>query len=241
MNNYIYHKVYNSLFGDMVPMITSAVLRIEIIIVEMAARKMNETKVSYNNYGTEPISHAYAVYVYKTVEHYDAIIPKSIAIDASNSEKVTLASKTETSADPNYMDAMVNFRNQNPKNLITGHLNINGLRNNFFEVHDILIQNLMDLSFLSETKLDGSFPNAQFRVPGFKHYRADRNGSGGGIAAYIRNDLPHRRRPDLESLVIPPVELIAIEVLIRKEVWLIFFYTAHIVYTKICAAIRSTI
>ena len=43
MNNYIYHKVYNSLFGDMVPMITSAVLRIEIIIVEMAAGRMNET------------------------------------------------------------------------------------------------------------------------------------------------------------------------------------------------------
>ena len=73
------------------------------------------------------------------------------------------------------MDAMVNFRNQNPQNLITGQFNINGLRNKFFEVHDILIQNLMDLLFLSETKLDGSFPNAQFRVPGFKHYRADRN------------------------------------------------------------------
>ena len=102
MKNYIYHKVYNSLFGDMVPMITSAVLRIEIIIVEMAAGRMNETKVSYNNYGTEPISHAYPVYVYKTGEHYDAIIPKSIAI-ASNSEKVTLASKKETSADPNYI------------------------------------------------------------------------------------------------------------------------------------------
>ena len=104
MNNYIYHKVYNSLFGDMVPMITSAVLRIEIIIVEMAAGRMNETKVSYDNYGMEPISHAYPVYVYKTGEHYDAIIPKSIAIDASSSEKVTLASKKETSADPNYVN-----------------------------------------------------------------------------------------------------------------------------------------
>ena len=93
MNNYIYHKLNNSLFGDMVPMITSAVLRIEIIIVEMAAGRMNETKVSYDNYGTEPISLTYPVYVYITGEHYDAVIQKSIAIDASNSEKVTLASK----------------------------------------------------------------------------------------------------------------------------------------------------
>ena len=61
-----------------------------------------------------------------------------------------------------------------------------------------------------------SVVSGQFRVSGFKHYRADRNGNGGGIAAYIRNDLPHRRRVDLESLVIPPVELIAIEVPIRK-------------------------
>ena len=89
------------------------------------------------------------------------------------------------------MDVMINFRNQNPKNLITGHLNINGLRNKFFEVHNILIQNLIDLLFLSETKLDGSFPNAQFLVSGFKHYRSDSNGNGGGIAAYIRNDLRH--------------------------------------------------
>ena len=58
----------------------------------------------------------------------------------------------------------------------------------------MLILNLLDF-FLSETKLDASFPNVQSRVPGFKFYRADRNGNG-GIAAFIRNDLPDRRRSD---------------------------------------------
>ena len=91
-------------------------------------------------------------------------------------------------ADMNFLDQLVKFRNQYPKNLISGHLNINGLRNKFFEVHDMLSENLLDVFFISETKLDSSFPNAQFQVPGFKHYRVDRNAHGGGIVAYIRSD-----------------------------------------------------
>ena len=57
-------------------------------------------------------------------------------------------------------------------------------------------------------------------MPGFKYHRVDRNAHGGGIAAYIRSDLPHCRRPDLESVVIAPVEAFVIEVIIRNEVWL---------------------
>ena len=54
----------------------------------------------------------------------------------------------------NYMAEMINFRNQNPENLITDHLNINGLRNKFCEIHDRLSQNLLDLLFISERKFD---------------------------------------------------------------------------------------
>ena len=92
----------------------------------------------------------------------------------------------------------------------------------------MLTQSLLDMFFISETKLDISFPNAQFRVPGFKHYRADRNGNGGAIAAYIRNDLPHRRRSDLQSMIVSPTEAMVIEVIIRKEVWLYYcVYNPH--------------
>ena len=63
-------------------------------------------------------------------------------------------------ADMDFLDQRVKFRNQYPKNLISGHLNINGLRNKFFEVHDILKENLLNVFFISETKLDSSFPNA---------------------------------------------------------------------------------
>ena len=74
MNNYICHKHYDSLFGDLVLMITSAILHIKIISIGMAAGRMKETEVSYKNQSTESNSHTYSVYVYKTGEHYDAII-----------------------------------------------------------------------------------------------------------------------------------------------------------------------
>ena len=72
-------------------------------------------------------------------------------------------------------------------------------------------------------------------MPGFKYYRVDRNARGGGIAAYIRSDLPHRRRPDLESVVIAPVEAFDIEVIIRNEVWLyICMYSPHSKHKMAC-------
>ena len=46
-----------------------------------------------------------------------------------------------------FMSEIVNFLNLFPKILISGHLNINGLRNFFFEIHDILKDNLLDLFF----------------------------------------------------------------------------------------------
>ena len=46
---------------------------------------------------------------------------------------------------------------------------------------------------ISETKLDQSFPNGQFRIHGFSEpYRFDINGNGGGIFLYIREDIPSK-------------------------------------------------
>ena len=43
---------------------------------------------------------------------------------------------------------------------------------------------------ISETKLDPYFPTGQFRIHGFSEpYRFDRNGNGGGILLYIRENI----------------------------------------------------
>ena len=47
---------------------------------------------------------------------------------------------------------------------------------------------------ISETKLYETFSEGQFLVDGFNSpYRMDRNTNGGGIAFYIREDMPSRQ------------------------------------------------
>ena len=67
--------------------------------------------------------------------------------------------------------------------------------------------------FISETKLDISFRDSIFDVPGYKLKRKDRNLHGGGVAAFIRSDIPARRRKDLES---QNLENITLEVTLNK-------------------------
>ena len=103
------------------------------------------------------------------------------------------------------------------------------------EISELMSKNVLDIMCLSETKIDGSFPIAQFNIPGFKCHRADRNEHGGGIMAYVRNELPHSRRSDLEHSTHLPVESLIFEIVIRKEKWpVICLFNPHNKYKKQC-------
>ena len=52
-----------------------------------------------------------------------------------------------------------------------------------------LIQNNIDISLFSETKLDETFPNQQLKISGYKVFRRDRNKHGGGIMFYINENI----------------------------------------------------
>ena len=67
-------------------------------------------------------------------------------------------------------------------NAIIGHLNVNSLRNKFAAI-DELIKNKIDICLISETKVDESFPNQQFKINGYKLFRKDRDRFDGG--AYV--------------------------------------------------------
>ena len=70
-----------------------------------------------------------------------------------------------------------------------GHLNIYPVRNKS-QALTYIIDNNIDLLLISETKLDDSFPIAKFQMKGFSvPYRYDRNGKGGGLLLYIREDI----------------------------------------------------
>ena len=76
-------------------------------------------------------------------------------------------------------------------------------------------------------------------MPGFKSHRADRNSDGGGIMAYIRDDIPHRRRHDFEDIEKSPVETIYLYVLTipiisinMYAVMILMFYSMYHILTR---------
>ena len=55
-----------------------------------------------------------------------------------------------------------------------------------------MVRNL-DILLITETKIDSSFPEAQFDIDGFTiPYRVDRDCHGGGIVLFIRQDIPSK-------------------------------------------------
>ena len=85
------------------------------------------------------------------------------------------------------------FRRRFISNFIFAHLNINSYRHKYISIHDILAKKHVDYLAISESKLDASFPSAQFPAHDYSLYRQDVSSSSGGLLIYVRADLPHRR------------------------------------------------
>ena len=76
-----------------------------------------------------------------------------------------------------------------------------------------IVSTNVDILLICETKLDSSFPRAQFHIHGFREpYRFDRNGKGGGILLYIRDDIPSKL---IESKM--TIEGLFVEINLRKK------------------------
>ena len=70
---------------------------------------------------------------------------------------------------------------------------------------------------ISETKLENTFPEGQFLIPGYSSpYRFDRNCRGGGIMLYVREDIPSKLLSAENQLI----EGFYIEINLRKKKWL---------------------
>ena len=73
---------------------------------------------------------------------------------------------------------------KHPRNLFFGHLNVNSICNNFVSIQE-LIKSTFDIFLISETKIDDSFPNAQFKIEGYKSFRENRDAFGGELLFYV--------------------------------------------------------
>ena len=85
----------------------------------------------------------------------------------------------------------------------------------------IFIQNIpLDYLFLSGTKLDESFPNAQFNLDGYEITAGlDRDKNGGGLIVFVRRGIICKRISDFELSF---SECICSELPISKSRWLCF-------------------
>ena len=59
-----------------------------------------------------------------------------------------------------------NLKLKNINRLVLGHLNINSLAGKFDQLKALIKRNI-DIFVLAKTKIDSSFPKAQFRIDGF--------------------------------------------------------------------------
>ena len=54
-----------------------------------------------------------------------------------------------------------------------------------------MVNNNIDILCFAETKIDNSFPEAQFYLPGYRMpYRLDVSNVSGGLLVYVKEDIP---------------------------------------------------
>ena len=108
-------------------------------------------------------------------------------------------------------------RSKYSKNIIFSYLNINSIRNKFDSVR-AAITNYVDILIAAETKINESFPTAQFAIDGFhKPLRLDATDKSGGLLVYVRSYLPLRR---LSKHEIPSdIQALVFEINLRKKKW----------------------
>ena len=94
----------------------------------------------------------------------------------------------------NLFSELGSLKHKNGQCPIFGFLNINSYKYKYTEISVIFNQKLVDIFAIGESKLDQSFPTAQFHHPGYAIYRKDRTKNGRGIIVYVRSELPVRRR-----------------------------------------------
>ena len=115
------------------------------------------------------------------------------------------------------MAVLKNLRLSYPNNIVIGHLNINCIRNKY-EMVSLSVAQYVDISMLSETKLESTFPSTQFLINGFSiPHRFDRNSKGCGILLFYIIIVLALNRYSLP----PHIEILCFELNLRNRKWFV--------------------
>ena len=99
--------------------------------------------------------------------------------------------------------------------LLMVHLNINSCQNKLDELIFINKELKSHVIFLSETKIDSSYPNAQMNLVGYNIYRKDRKKGGGGLMAYFSTKMVSRQVKNKKQYKL--IEVLAIKAMVSNN------------------------
>ena len=132
-----------------------------------------------------PVAHNGSTPELSMISNNDIKESSSAIVEAiSNSQTIDTGSLNNTfnkNVDPNVvLSHLKSLKVKNPNRMIIAYLNINSITSKFDQLSNLIITTVNILE-VSETKLDDSFPQCQFKISGFSQpYRLDRNRNGGG-------------------------------------------------------------
>ena len=233
------HEVNNRLVNMCKERNISYLDHIETISLD---RHLNESNLHLNRYGTLEFAKKFSKYLCESDRWsfddssiskgiYDSEFDKNLyigtvdiqtdvsdSIDVHSENEYVCENEASIISNNEPLDSFANLNNVRQKNssrLIIAQLNINSLRNKFDSFSQMVKDNV-GILLISETKIDSSFPTAQFNMNGFTTYRRDRNINGGGIILYVREDIPSSFLKIDTS-----IEALYVEINVRKKKWLI--------------------
>lgn len=104
-----------------------------------------------------------------------------------------------------------------PSNLHIAHINAQSVPGHYSDLLASFSSVHLDILLISESFLKPSLPSTHFALPGFVLLRNDRTGKGGGgVAVYLRADLPYKVICSSPSLYSESAEYIFLEVIVNR-------------------------
>lgn len=86
------------------------------------------------------------------------------------------------------------------KGLMLAHLKVCSLRNKVYEQFmnsSLAESNNIHILAISESHLDSSFDDSEVAINGYNLFKRDRGKYGGGVAIYVKNHIPAKKRCNL--------------------------------------------
>ena len=148
---------------------------------------------------------------------------------SNNSKTINMrkpVSVTTVTTKDDFKTKLKDIRITNLNRIVICHIDINSIRNKFELLAEAVMGNV-NVLMVAETKNDKSFPTSQFILPGFTSpHRFDITKEGGGILAYIREDIPYKLLNI--SYIASDIECLGTEVSLRKvKCFVTFSYNPH--------------